>query len=163
MYTSLTHLSAYAPESGAWLAILPLVQGAAEVGRGAGMLCAQARCQISCVSSAGADLGWDCEQPWVGTGQALPRSASMKHSPHGHPSLWESCPPSVWLSRDRCGTGRSGAQVRGATTKQPFGGSDCCCHRMSVPMVASRGSISELTKPGASSGSGEREPKSASA
>lgn len=98
------------------------------------MLCAQARCQISCVSSAGADLGWDCEQPWVGTGQALPRSASMKHSPHGHPSLWESCPPSVWLSRDRCGTGRSGAQVRGATTKQPFAGvrlllsQDECAH-----------------------------------
>lgn len=103
-------------------------------GSGGGMLCAQARCQISCVSSAGADLGWDCEQLWVGTGQALPRSASMKHSPHGHPSLWESCPPSVWLSRDRCGTGKSGAQVRGATTKQPFAGvrlllsQDECAH-----------------------------------
>lgn len=65
MYTSLTHLSAYAPESGAWLAILPLVQGAAAVGGGralcsgkvSDLMCVLSWCGLETVSSSGLAQG----------------------------------------------------------------------------------------------------------
>lgn len=74
-------MHACAPESGAWLAVLPCLQVREQLqwGWGRWVLCAHGHTRSPCVLSSHG-LGLDCEQLWVSTGQAvLNQLASHSH------------------------------------------------------------------------------------